>query len=61
MVIPNVYGNAEGELEEAVVANPGELQEGVDITNFEAVDLQRITRSTTLYHLQDTWHLFIIP
>ena len=43
MVIPKVHGNQEGEAEEAVIANPGELQERVRDTIHKAMDLKRMT------------------
>ena len=61
MVVPSIYTNVEVEAEEAVVANPGELQERVEVTNLEAVDLKRMIRSTSSYSLQDTQRLPIIP
>ena len=53
MVILSVHGDVEGEVEEAVIANPGELQVGADGLQ-ETVDLKRMTRSTNSYHSPDT-------
>ena len=55
MVVPNVHGNVE-EMQVAVMANPGEHQVKVEATNLKTVDLERMTRSTSLYRLQDTQH-----
>ena len=48
------------EAEEAVIANPGELQVGVEDKRCKAVDLRRMTRRTSLYGLQDTQQGLII-
>ena len=61
MVIQSVHGDVAVEAEEAVMANPGELQEGVEDNQHKKVDLKRMTRSTNLYHSQDTRRVLIIP
>ena len=60
MVIQSVHGDVEGEVEEAVIANPGELQVGEEDLH-ETVDLKRMTRSTSSYHSPDTLQVPIIP
>ena len=57
---PNVHGDVEGEVEEAVIANPGELQVGGE-DQHEAMDLKRMTRSISSYHSLDTLQVLIIP
>ena len=61
MVIQSVHGDVEGEVEEAVIAKPGELQVGGEDQPHEAMDLKRMTRPINLYHLQDTRQVLIIP
>ena len=51
----------EVEAEEAVIANPGELQTEVEGNQQEAMDLREMTRSISSYHLQDIQCLLIIP
>ena len=52
----------EVEAEEAVKANPGELQAGVENNHCGTADLKRTPRSTSLYRfLQDIQQLLIIP
>ena len=51
----------EEEVREVAMANPGELQVGVEATNHIAVDLKRMTKTTSLYRLRDTWHQLIKP
>ena len=49
MVIPCVHGDVGGEVEEAVIANPGELQVGVEDNRHE-MDRRKMTRSINSYH-----------
>ena len=60
MVILSVHGDVEGEVEEAIMASPGELQVGGKDLH-ETVDQKRMTRSTNLYHSPGTLRVLIIP
>ena len=42
MVIHSVRGDVEGEVEEAVIANPGELQVGVEDNQHKVMDLRKM-------------------
>ena len=61
MVIQSVHGDVEGEVEEAVMANPGKLQVGGEDQQRETMDLKRMTRSINLYHSPGTRRVLIIP
>ena len=61
MVILSVHGDVEVEAKVAVLANPGELQLGVEDNRHDAMDLKRMTRSINLYHSPGTRRVRIIP
>ena len=61
MVIQSVHGDVVVEAGEAAMANPGELQVGVEDNQLEVVDPRKMTRSTSSYHSQDIRLVCIIP
>ena len=61
MVIQSVHGDVAVEVEEAVIANPGEFQVGVEDNRHKTMDLKRMTRSINLFHSPDTRRVLIIP
>ena len=60
MVIQSAHGDVEGEVEEAVIAKPGDLQVGGE-DKHEIMDLRKMTRSINSYHSPDTRGVLIIP
>ena len=59
MVIQSVHGDVEGEVDEAIMAKPGEHQVEEE-DQHETMDPKRMTRSINLYHLQDIQRVLII-